>query len=220
MARTPGARNHDYAEQRLALARKVRDGVMAGSGVRSSLREMAAAAGTSVTTLRHYFGDREGVLHAVMESARLDFSPYLVRGTTILTGDVKGSLLQYLAGFQIAWSRFGVGRLQAFSLAAGLSEQKLGPSYVEQQLEPLLQTAELLLQRHVERGELAPLDTRAAALQLLSPVVLALFHQDSLGGSNCRPLDVPAFVRAHVEMFLRAYPPTPQGPRKRGRATA
>jgi AcrR family transcriptional regulator len=60
MARTPGARNHDCEEARLALARKVRDRVMAGAGVRSSLREMAAAAGASVTTLRHDFGDREG----------------------------------------------------------------------------------------------------------------------------------------------------------------
>jgi hypothetical protein len=39
-------------------------------------------------------------------------------------------------------------------------------------------------------------------------LVFALFHQDSLGGNTCRPLDVPAFVKAHVEAFLRAYPPT------------
>jgi hypothetical protein len=94
------------------------------------------------------------VLHAVRESARVDFAPYRVRGTSVLPGHVKGSLLQDLAGFQVAWSRFGVGRLQAFALAAGLSEQMLGPSDVEQQLEPLLQ-------RHVERGELAPPWTRA-----------------------------------------------------------
>lgn len=207
MARTPGARNLDYAEQRLALARKVRNGVMAGPGPSSSLREMAAAAGTSVTRLRHYFGDREGVLQAVMESARVDFSPYLVRATAIVPGDVRASLRQYFAGFQVAWFKFGVGRFEAFALAAGLAEARLGPTYVEQQLEPLLQTAEHILQRHVDRGDLGPLDARTAALQLLSPVVLGLFHQDSLGGSHCRPLDVPAFVEAHVETFLRAYPP-------------
>jgi len=215
MARTPGARNLDYAEQRLMLARKVRDGVMAGPGTKSSLREMAAAAGTSVTRLRHYFGDRAGVLQAVMESARVDFSPYLVRATVIVRGDVRASLKQYFAGFQVAWFKFGVGRFEAFSLAAGLSETGLGPTYVEQQLEPLLQSMEHILQRHVEHGDLKPLDTRAGALQLLSPVVLGLFHQDSLGGSNCRPLDLPAFIAGHVEMFLRAYPPTR---RRRGKA--
>lgn len=208
MARTRGARNLDYAEQRLLLARKVRDGVMTGPGPKSSLREMAAAAGTSVTRLRHYFGDRAGVLQAVMESARVDFSPYLVRATVIVPGDVRASLKQYFSGFQVAWFKFGVGRFEAFALAAGLTEARLGPSYVEQQLEPLLQTLEHLLQRHVERGNLEPLDTRAAALQLLAPVVLGLFHQDSLGGSRCRPLDLPAFTEGHVEMFLRAYRPT------------
>jgi hypothetical protein len=41
---------------------------------------------------------------------------------------------------------------------------------------------------------------------LLSPVVLGLLHQDSLGGAQCRPLELPRFLETHVDAFLRAFP--------------
>jgi hypothetical protein len=39
----------------------------------------------------------------------------------------------------------------------------------------------------------------------LSPVVLALLHQDSLLGAECRPLDVPKLLETHVDAFLRSF---------------
>jgi AcrR family transcriptional regulator len=212
MARTPGARNADYEESRLALARRVREGLLQeGEGVRTSLREMAALADTSVATLKHYFATREGVLQGVMESALVDGAPYMAMNAQPSGADARESLLTLLGNVHEAWHRFGVGKLQAFGLAAGLTDgTSVGPAYVQHMLEPLLQMAEARLQRHVEKGELPEgLPVRMAALQLLSPVVFALLHQDSLSGSRCRPLDVPALLPAHVDAFLRAYPPPP-----------
>lgn len=212
MARPRGARNADYDEQRLALARKVRDRVVAADGLRASLRELAAAADSSVATLKHYFGDREGVLRAVMESHHIDAAPYLAMASTPLDGgDVRASLLDYLKRLKQAWFKYGVGVIQSSALAGGLSAAGVGPSYVNHVLEPLLGTAEARLKRHIELRELPPMNERFAALQLLSPVVLALLHQDSLSGATCRPLDLDAFFEAHVDMFLRAYPPTSRG---------
>jgi AcrR family transcriptional regulator len=206
MARTKGARNADYDDSRLALARRVRGTLMAEEGIRSSLRHLAAGAGTSVATLKHYFGDREGLLRAVMESLRIDGAPFMARASTPVSGDVRASLQQFLASLVVAWDRFQVGAMHGAMLAEGLSVRALGGSYVTLLLEPLLQVGEQLLQRHLDRGELEPLEVRQAALMLQAPLVLALLHQHNLAGAACRPLDVPAFIEAHVDAFLRAYP--------------
>jgi AcrR family transcriptional regulator len=210
VARTTGSRNANYEEQRLTLARQVRRIVMVPGGPQSSLRDMASAAAVSVATLRHYFQDREGVLTAVLESQRIDAAPYLAGASMPppRSASVRSALLTLLMRFKDAWFQHGVGKVYAASLEAGLSASRLGPAYVESILEPLLQMGEGCLRRHVERGELGPLNERFAALELLSPVLLGLLHQDSLLGKSCRPLEVDRFLRDHVDRFVRAYLPT------------
>ena len=207
MARTRGSRNVDYEEQRAALARRVRDALAQDRGINASFRELAAAAGTSVATLKHYFGDRDGLLQGVMENQRADAAPYLAMSAQAKHGDVRGSLLRFVEGLSNAWFKYGVGKMYASTLALGLGNKSAGPSYVNHVLEPLLQSGESLLRQHVERDELVVADVRQASLMLLSPVVFALFHQDSLSGAQCRPLDLPRFLQAHVDAFLRAFPP-------------
>ena len=51
---------------------------------------------------------------------------------------------------------------------------------------------------------LAP-NVRFGALSLVSPVFLALMHQDSLDGSACRPLDLEEMIPAHVEAWIRGH---------------
>jgi len=81
----------------------------------------------------------------------------------------------------------------------------VGPAFLDAVLEPVLQAAEARLERHVARGELPAMDTRAASLALLSPIVLGLLHQGPLGGSGCRPLDVPTFVDRHYAAWARGW---------------
>ncbi len=216
MARTRGARNADYEESRLALARQVRTALLEDDGLRSSLRELAASAGTSVATLKHYFGNREGIIVAVMESLRIDGAPYIAQVSSPTSGDLRASLTFVLKRLTTAWVKYRVGDMHAAMLAEGLSRKQLGPSYVTLMLEPLLQLGEQVLQRHVDAKELTPCDVRHASLALLSPLVMALLHQENLSGAGCRPLDVNALIGAHVEAFLRAFPPL----RKRAPARA
>ncbi len=212
MARTKGSRNARYDEQRAALARKAGAALQLDGGVNASLRELAEHASTSVATLRHYFGDRDGLLQAVMEGLRAEAAPYLAMAVRPVFGDVPRSLLQFLKGLQLAWFKHGVGKMYASTLAVGLGHHAVGPSFVNHVLEPLLQTGESLLRQHVERGDLQIEDLRHASLLFLSPVVLALLHQDSLSGVKCRPLDVPKLLETQVEAFLRAFPPVaPKG---------
>lgn len=220
MARTRGSRNAGYEEARLALARRVRPVLLTEGGVRASLRELARAAGVSVATLKHYFTDRPGVLRAAMETMRIDGAPHMARASLPGAGDLEGSLRTFLERIVEAWRRYHVGTMQAAMLAEGLASPALGEGFVDLMLEPFLQTGEALLRGHLEQGDLRPCDVRQASLSLLGPVWVALLHQDNLGGRGRRPLDLAAFVRVHVEGFVRAWGAPVRRGRGRGRREA
>ena len=205
MPRTRGARNEDYAASRDALVRKLWPRLARPEGLELSFRELAAAAEVSPATLRHYFKDSEGVLRAVMETQHRFALVHLAEAAVATKGDVRASLGWLLRSIVEAWQRFGVGRVHALGIAAGLSSLQLGPTYVNEILEPTLQAAEARIALHVASGELERCDVRHAALELLSPVVLGLLHQDSLGGKACRPLRMQPFLDDHLGRFLRAF---------------
>lgn len=221
MARVKGSRNADYEKERERLLEAVRVRLLAKDGAQASFRELAEVAGVSVATLRHYFGSREALLAEVMADMHRRGLPYLLAAATELHGPVRESLRWFLQQLMVGW-RMGVGEVHAFGLTAGVGHEKLGPVYVQELLEPTLQSAEARLSRHIADGELRRCDVRHAALELVCPVVLGLLHQVQLSGSRCRPLDVERFLEDHLETFLRAHaaepePPEPVRPRKPGR---
>ena len=204
MGRTRGSKNPDHDEKRRALSAAVIPRLLE-LGPAASLRDLAAAAGVSVPTLRHYFEDRDGVVAAAMGEMLRQGRPHLEATAKPRRGGLRPSLVAMMRSVLEGWRRFGVGRIYGAGLALGLHDPVLGPAYVSQLLEPLLQAVEARLEQHRCWGELGEHDVRFAALALVSPVVLALLHQDGLGGQACRPLDVDAFVRTHVDAFVRAY---------------
>jgi hypothetical protein len=98
-----------------------------------------------------------------------------------------------------------------------VGHETLGPVYVQELLEPTLQSAEARLSRHIADGELRRCDVRHAALELVCPVVLGLLHQVQLSGARCRPLDVERFLADHLDTFLRAYAAAPEKPGRNAR---
>ena len=171
-----------------------------------SFRGLSRMARTSPSNLRHYLGDRRGVLTAVLEALHRRGAAYLAEGAASPRGPARPSLRWFLGFLAEGW-RFGVGRAHAVALGAGLEERGLGEQYLLHLLEPTLAAAEARIARHVAEGELERCDLRHAALELVSPVVLALLHQDALGGTSVRPLDLDSFLDNHVERFLCAYAP-------------
>jgi AcrR family transcriptional regulator len=175
-----------------------------GSG--ASLRELAAAADVGLPTVRHYFGDRDGLVAAAFEEMRADGEPWLqLSRTQALDGGLERSLRWVLSTIAFGWPH-GLGLVFSQGLAAGFDQPTLGPACVTEVLEPTLAAVEDRLRAHQGRGELRDdIDLRHAALALVSPVLLGLLHQHSLGGKGCRPLDVDAFVADHVAKFVRAW---------------
>lgn len=206
MSRTVGARNRDHEQRREALAFGLVPAVLGPGGAAVSLRELATVAGVSVPTLRHYFGDRAGAVRAAMGAMGRMGDPHVERGASEPHGEVRESMEWFVGQVLLGWE-LGLGPMLSAAFAAGMADRAVGPAFIDDILEPLLQSAERRLADHVGRGEIAIADLRGAALALMGPIVLALLHQGPLGGGGCRPLDVAAFARSHLEGFFRMHPP-------------
>jgi AcrR family transcriptional regulator len=181
---------------------------MAPDGAGVSLRELAGAAGVSVPTLRHYFGDRDGVVRAALTRMAELGAAHVSRARVEATDQALGPSLRWLLGEVVLGWGYGVGAMWSSGLQESLGHGTLGPAFVDDLLEPTLQATEARLAVHQARGELdAEADVRHAALQLVCPVLMGLLHQDPLGGAACRPLDVDAFLDDHVARFVRAWSP-------------
>lgn len=207
MGRPPGRKNSDYESSRDTLVECLIPRLMEADGATASMRQLASAARVSVSTLRHYFGDREGLLEAALTTMKEQAERYLVEAATAPPVDLRTSLEVFSRRLLIGW-RHGVNRIHAMGLAAGLQHERMGPAYVDQTLEPTLQALEERLRQHMARGDMAPAHPRNAALTFLSPLLMALLHQDSLFGVRCRPLDLDLFLQDHLDHFVAAWGPT------------
>lgn len=203
MGRPPGRRNADFEASRADLLDRIVHAVVRDPE-RSSFAELAEVSGVSRTTLRHYFSSREELLHAM-----LDHMEVLGKRADAAFADdpslpLAELLRQALQRLLFAW-RVGVGALFVAGLLWGLGDESLGPAYVRTLLEPLLVGFERRLAAHLSGRGMDEVRARHAALALVSPVVLALLHQESLHGVKCRPLDLDAFLADHLASFLRGW---------------
>jgi AcrR family transcriptional regulator len=208
MPRTRGALAADHAGQRAALTDALADALLARPAARLSLRELAREAGVSTPTLRHYFGDRDGVLRAVLQLLLERGAPWL-RVTESPVPDAAQSVHGYMR--MLAGGLSGpLLPLHSLGLAEGLHSSLAGPGYVNALLEPSLVALERRLAVHARAGTLIVPDARAAAFQLVSPVLVAALHQLALGGRAVRPLDLMGLAETVAEAFLRAHRPPDQ----------
>lgn len=179
-------------------------------GARCSLHDLARAADVSIPTINHYFDGRSGAIAAALRATAEEARVHVASVADPKDLDLRRSLLTLATSLARAWVTFGVGKLFTAGLSVGLGDVVTGPGYVDGVLEPTVLAMEQRLRVHAGRGEadLDPADelaVRTAALAFLSPLLLALIHQNELAGRSCRPLDLPAFVEAHVDRFHRAY---------------
>lgn len=203
--RPSGTRNADFGAKRDALVGRARDRLMEPRGAEASFRELARAAGVGTPTLRHYFGDRDGIVTAVLERVAAEGARYLALVAAPPSAPLEPSL-RFLLGMVVRGHASGVGRVHALGLTAGLAHEGLGPKYLDHVLEPTLQAFEAHLAHHAASGALREgADLRLAALTLVAPVLLGGLHQHELGGTKCRPLDLEAVIGPHLEAWLRGW---------------
>jgi AcrR family transcriptional regulator len=176
-----------------------------------SLRDLSAAAGVAIPTLRHYFGGRAEVVDAIFEDCLRQGNRRLehVRQPD---GPFAQSVHAYVHDLVFALEQkrdVPLGDLIAVSLAEGFFDTRISASTIEHVLDPTIDALEARLRTHIERGEMAPCAPRAAALMLLSPILLAALHQHQLNGAALRPLSLETVAEEVAAAFLRAYALTP-----------
>lgn len=207
-----GVRNADFQAKRDALVQRARDRLMEPRGAEASFRDLARATGVGTPTLRHYFGDRDGIVTAVLERSASEGARYVAMVAAPPTAPLADSL-RFLLGMVVRGHRAGVGAVHALGLTAGLAHEGLGPKYLDLVLEPTLQAFEAHLGHFAAAGALrAGANLRVAALTLVAPILLAGLHQQELGGTRCRPLDLDALIAPHLDAWLRGWAAQSSGP--------
>ena len=173
------------------------------TGRNASWRELAAACQVSVPTMNHYFGNRSSLVASIIEHAEQEGAPYLA-----MTARPSGPLPESMATLANMLSRGfenGVLALQVIGLAEGFADENVGSSYLGHHLEPVLSAIAARLDAHILKGEMRPTDVRFAAIQFLSPILVAHLHQTALEGRMDYPMSVPDFISDHVGNFVRAH---------------
>jgi len=207
LPRPKGTRDADYDFRRSELLRGMSRHMMRRESPRPSLRELALAAGVSVPTLRHYFGARTQVVDAVFEECLklgregLDSQRHSEKPFAESIRDYAHALVQALS----ARRDVRLGDFFAVGLGEGLLDMAVSRSTLRHILDPTTEVLESRLNSHIARGEMIETDVRAAALMLMSPLLIASLHQNQLRGDIERPMSLEAVADTISEAFARAY---------------
>ena len=202
--RTKGARNARFDQRRAELLDRIKTRLLQPGAMRPTLRELALAAGCSVSTLNHYFGKRNDIVLAVFEQSgergQGQFEATRVPGPDFATSVRDAAALSWTV-----LTRHGVAGVLAMGMVEGIRDDLLGPAFIQTMFEPFVIALTERLDAHVARGEMRAVDTRMAALALASPLLMGALHQTQLGGAALYPLDGDAFLDHVVQGFVRAY---------------
>lgn len=165
-----------------------------------SLRQFAIRAGVSEPTLRHFFGDRQGVVIAILHHFARQADAWLARSAepgTGLEASVDGYLQMSLEGFDNSL----FVQAHAFALVESIHDPEVARAYLSIVVEPSLQAIERRLAPGISPDGQNPERVRHAALALYSTMLFAVLHQRLLRGQEARPLNMDAFFGDLVRLF-------------------
>ena len=211
MPRAKGVKNADYEVKRRELLDRMLPRFARLDVERPSLRQLAAAAEVTAPTLQHYFGDRTGVVAALLEE-------YRRRGEARLgmVSKASGGFAQSMRDFALslvfgmqARGQVRLGDVMAASLCEGLADPQISTLALDHIIDPAVDALVERLEEHAARGEIIEADLRAAALMLLSPLLLGVLHQDQMRGSESRHIELNGLAEQVSAAFVRAYAATP-----------
>ena len=207
MPRAKGVKNADYEAKRRELLDRMLPRFARLDLERPSLRQLAAAAEVTAPTLQHYFGDRTGVIAALLEEYRRRGEQRLAL-VSKPTGAFDASVREFAHGLVFgmqAGSAARLGDVMAASLCEGLADPQVSPLALAHIIDPAVDALVTRLDVHAARGEMIDTDRHAAALMLLSPLLLAVLHQDQMKGSASRHIELSGLADTLSAAFVRAY---------------
>ena len=211
MARPRGSANKDSEARKRQIAEDIWQAMRRSKGKPLSWRKMAEVAGIGPATLAHHFGTRDEVVAAILEIKRQQGAAPLATLATPTSHDLETSLRDALEHLILGLSAFDVGDLVSLGLAESMHHQALGPQFVAQGLEPILEGFEERLRAHRDDGAVdSGADLRAAALMLACPILVTYLHQVPLGGRTQVPTDLSALAARLAAAVAKTLMPHPE----------
>ncbi len=200
MARPAGVRNQDFEEKRIALLRKVTAYLLRDDVLKPSFRQLAIAADSSEPTLRHYFGNRSGV---IVEAFRLihedseHLRDFLRQPETDCAHAVRG----YLDYVQTLAENERYVQAHVLGIRESLEDDQVKEAYLKLFVVPGVEAlAERLIKTPgpPETYE----DAQSAAMMIISASVTMILHQEVLNGRKFMPMDRKAYLEQFGHWFL------------------
>lgn len=166
---------------------------------------LAEEAGVTVSTLKHYFGDRTRLVAAVLEEGAKRGQPFMARAAQP-EGPFEESVPRLLHFILDGHNHGRLGALHIIGLVEGaVAPNIIGTAYLDLVLNPAIEAAAKRLAAHQQRGEMMNCDPKLASTSLITPLVMLLFHQDYLGGRVTHPLSAREFVDRHAQSFVAGH---------------
>ncbi len=193
MPRPAGVRNRDFEKKRIALLDTLTEFALNDDLRSPSLRQFAIAASASEPTLRHYFGDRRGVVIAVLNHIH-DRALPIWEAVRHPSTDPGTAVEEYFRITQVGLLHGGFARAHAFGIIEGMADEVVGRAYLELLLDPALDAvADKLIA--TPKGNITKENGRSAAFLMLAPILVMTLHQHLLGGKDLSPVDPEAFLQ-------------------------
>lgn len=197
MARTKGSGNKDSAERKRQILDGIWQAMRESKGKPLSWREMAVAGGVGPATLSHHFGKRDEVVAAVLTAKCEEGAEPLGVLARPTSDSLEQSLIDALDHMILGLTQFDVGDIVGLGMAEGMYHETLGPQFVRDGLEPIIDGLQKRLQTHKDNGGIqSNVDLRSAAILLASPILLTYTHQTPLSGNTVVPSDLHALARS------------------------
>ncbi len=208
MARPAGVRNQDYDHKRAVLLGTLTEHALSAALTRPSLRQFAIAAHQSEPTLRHYFGDRQGlVIEIISELAVRAATDWKVM--TEPAADQTGAVRDFMAHANSIVVQERFAHAHAFGLIEGLADESVGQAYLERMLEPSLKVFSIKLQSTPGGPQDADL-LRASTLAATAPLFMLAVHQVLLGGTRAVPINMDRTLSHLQDLLVHAFETPPE----------
>ncbi|RUL87498.1 TetR/AcrR family transcriptional regulator [Tautonia sociabilis] len=178
----------------------------------TTLDTVAARAGVTKGTLYLYFPNKEELFKAVVRESLL---PHLegVLGELSAVPDDPAERIRRLFGFfadRMLDSPLSV--IPKLIVAEAGNFPEIARFYLAEVVSRGRGFLAGAIRQGIERGQFRPIDPEQAAYVLLSPMLLAVLWQRSLGPFDDRPFDGKALIRTHLDVFFRGIALEPQPP--------
>jgi AcrR family transcriptional regulator len=167
------------------------------------LEEIARRAGVSKGAIYLYFETKEDIFRAVVERA---IAPN-IGAVKAMAAAHPGPLADLLTGVTLHMAQVvqntPLGGVLKMVVGEAGNFPEIARVWHDELVSQALGAMTLAIKAAQDRGEVKPGDPRIYALQLISPLLVAVLWRETFVPVGAAPFDLPAVMRQHVETLLR-----------------